>query len=282
MVAKRNVLCIMCDQLRFDYLELLWPPAAADTEYRCAGCARRAVYPRLCPVAGLRAVAHELLHRPLHALARRQLERLPAARRRAHARRPPAANSACARAWSARPTWRPTPRAWHGSASTPTSSTGVLCRNAASSPMSATTACIPTVPSRVPRYDALSPRPGYRRGEPVGGMGGFRRRRGWRIAQRLAAAACRQAGADSGAVSETPYITRRAMAFIDEAARDGAPWCLHLSYIKPHWPYIAPAPYHAIYGRDDVVPPVRSETERVDRIRCIARSWAIASQHVRA
>ncbi len=25
---------------------------------------------------------------------------------------------------------------------------------------------------------------------------------------------------------------------------DGRPWCLHLSYIKPHWPYIAPAPYH--------------------------------------
>lgn len=43
--------------------------------------------------------------------------------------------------------------------------------------------------------------------------------------------------------SETPYITRRAMAFIDEARRGGGPRCLHLSYIKPHWPYLASAPY---------------------------------------
>ncbi len=64
--------------------------------------------------------------------------------------------------------------------------------------------------------------------------------------------------------SETPYITRRAMAFIDAAARDGRPWCLHLSYIKPHWPYIVPPPYHAIYGAADVLPAARSENERAD------------------
>ncbi len=63
--------------------------------------------------------------------------------------------------------------------------------------------------------------------------------------------------------SETPYITRRAMAFIDEARRDGRPWCLHLSYIKPHWPYIAPAPYHDLY-RGEVPPALRSEAERGD------------------
>jgi arylsulfatase A-like enzyme len=64
--------------------------------------------------------------------------------------------------------------------------------------------------------------------------------------------------------SETPYMTRRAMAFIDEAAADGRPWCLHLSYIKPHWPYIVPAPYHAMFGASDVIPPVRSEEEKRD------------------
>jgi arylsulfatase A-like enzyme len=64
--------------------------------------------------------------------------------------------------------------------------------------------------------------------------------------------------------SETPYMTRRAMAFMDQAAADGRPWCLHLSYIKPHWPYIVPAPYHAMYGSADVVPPVRSEEEKRD------------------
>ena len=62
--------------------------------------------------------------------------------------------------------------------------------------------------------------------------------------------------------SETPYMTRRAMDFITEAEGDGRPWCLHLSYIKPHWPYIAPEPYASMYGADDVQPAIRSEKER--------------------
>jgi arylsulfatase A-like enzyme len=64
--------------------------------------------------------------------------------------------------------------------------------------------------------------------------------------------------------SETPYMTRRAMRFIEEAEANGESWCAHLSYIKPHWPYIVPAPYHAMYGAQDVKPPVRAEAERTD------------------
>ncbi len=60
--------------------------------------------------------------------------------------------------------------------------------------------------------------------------------------------------------SETPYMTRRAMDFI--AAAGDQPWLCHLSYIKPHWPYIVPAPYHAMYGKQHILPPVRSEAER--------------------
>ncbi|MFY1709422.1 alkaline phosphatase family protein [Tritonibacter scottomollicae] len=59
--------------------------------------------------------------------------------------------------------------------------------------------------------------------------------------------------------TETAYTTSRAIEFIEQA---GGPWCLHLSYIKPHWPYIAPAPYHDMYGPEDVPPPVRSDAER--------------------
>ncbi|GIX13482.1 MAG: phosphonate monoester hydrolase [Paracoccaceae bacterium] len=61
--------------------------------------------------------------------------------------------------------------------------------------------------------------------------------------------------------SETPWLTRQAMAFIDQAA---APWCLHLSYIKPHWPYIVPAPYHDMFGPNHVPAAVRHPDERVD------------------
>ena len=60
--------------------------------------------------------------------------------------------------------------------------------------------------------------------------------------------------------SETAYTTRRGMEFIEECG--DTPWCLHLSYIKPHWPYVAPDPYHRLYSPDDVPPPVRSREER--------------------
>jgi arylsulfatase A-like enzyme len=62
--------------------------------------------------------------------------------------------------------------------------------------------------------------------------------------------------------AETAWTTDRAMDFIREQGEQS--WCLHLSYIKPHWPYIAPAPYHAAYGADDCNAPVRADHERED------------------
>ena len=62
--------------------------------------------------------------------------------------------------------------------------------------------------------------------------------------------------------TETAYMTNRALDFLKEQGDD--PWCLHLSYIKPHWPYIAPAPYHDMYGPEDFIPVVKDEAERTD------------------
>ena len=62
--------------------------------------------------------------------------------------------------------------------------------------------------------------------------------------------------------SETAYITGRAIDFVREAGDD--PWCLHLSYIKPHWPYMAPAPYATMYGPEDALPVVRDAAEKND------------------
>ncbi|APX16804.1 phosphonate monoester hydrolase [Phaeobacter inhibens] len=65
--------------------------------------------------------------------------------------------------------------------------------------------------------------------------------------------------------SETPWLTREAMRFIEMTEQNGdQPWCAHLSYIKPHWPYIVPAPYHDMYDAEHVLPAVRSATERQD------------------
>jgi arylsulfatase A-like enzyme len=60
--------------------------------------------------------------------------------------------------------------------------------------------------------------------------------------------------------SETAYMTNRAMGFMGET-RD-RPWCLHLSYIKPHWPYMAPAPYHDMYSAGDILDANRADSEK--------------------
>jgi len=52
--------------------------------------------------------------------------------------------------------------------------------------------------------------------------------------------------------SETAYMTDLALDWI--RAQGGTPWVLHLSYVKPHWPYIAPAPFHAMFRNADVGP----------------------------
>jgi arylsulfatase A-like enzyme len=62
--------------------------------------------------------------------------------------------------------------------------------------------------------------------------------------------------------SETAYMTMRAREFIEEAG--DTPWLCHLSFIKPHWPYMAPAPYHDMYGPETFAPVVRDEAERTD------------------
>ncbi len=69
--------------------------------------------------------------------------------------------------------------------------------------------------------------------------------------------------------SETAYTTDRALDFMRQ--QNDSPWCLHLSYIKPHWPYIAPAPYHAMFGPEDSPPPARHEQERADPHRVYAQ-----------
>ena len=62
--------------------------------------------------------------------------------------------------------------------------------------------------------------------------------------------------------SETAYMVNRSMDFINESA--GEPWCLHLSFIKPHWPYMVSEPYATMYQVSDALSPVRSDEEKID------------------
>ncbi len=59
--------------------------------------------------------------------------------------------------------------------------------------------------------------------------------------------------------SETAYMTDQAITYVRRMGSQ--PWVLHLSYVKPHWPYMAPAPYHAMYSADQCLPVVRSDEE---------------------
>lgn len=60
-------------------------------------------------------------------------------------------------------------------------------------------------------------------------------------------------------LSETAYMTDRAIEFIEGAGDER--WCLHLSYIKPHWPYVVSEPYHQLVSPLDLPAPNRSEVE---------------------
>ena len=62
--------------------------------------------------------------------------------------------------------------------------------------------------------------------------------------------------------SETAYTTDRAMEMIGQLGEQS--WCLHLSYIKPHWPIAAPAPYHDLYKGAQLPAINKSAAELVD------------------
>ncbi len=61
--------------------------------------------------------------------------------------------------------------------------------------------------------------------------------------------------------SETPWLTSETLKFMETAK---GPWCAHVSYIKPHWPYIVPAPYHDMFGPNHVPAATRHASERED------------------
>lgn len=50
--------------------------------------------------------------------------------------------------------------------------------------------------------------------------------------------------------SDTAYTTDRAIRFVGQ--NRGKPWFLHVSYLRPHPPFVAPEPWHDRYKPDDV------------------------------
>jgi arylsulfatase A-like enzyme len=63
--------------------------------------------------------------------------------------------------------------------------------------------------------------------------------------------------------SETAFLADCFLGWL-ERHEDAAPWCAHLSFLKPHPPLVAPAPWHALYHPDEVPPPVRAATPEAE------------------
>jgi arylsulfatase A-like enzyme len=59
--------------------------------------------------------------------------------------------------------------------------------------------------------------------------------------------------------SDTAYLTNEAIRFVRETGEQ--PWMLHLSYWKPHLPFIVSAPYHNMYDPGEVPMPERDPLE---------------------
>ena len=60
------------------------------------------------------------------------------------------------------------------------------------------------------------------------------------------------------ALSDTVWFTERGLDHLRGAGE--RPWFLHLGYYRPHPPYCAPAPYHAMVSPADCPRPVRAPT----------------------
>ncbi|MBU8543744.1 MULTISPECIES: sulfatase-like hydrolase/transferase [Roseomonadaceae] len=71
--------------------------------------------------------------------------------------------------------------------------------------------------------------------------------------------------------SETAYTADQGIAFMEQQGE--TPWVLHLSFVKPHWPYIAPAPYHAMYSANQCLPVARHPAERGAEAHPLLREW---------
>lgn len=57
-------------------------------------------------------------------------------------------------------------------------------------------------------------------------------------------------------LSDSAYFTERALTYLK--GKGDKPWFLHLGYWRPHPPFVASAPYHAMYRPEDMPAPIRA------------------------
>ena len=80
----------------------------------------------------------------------------------------------------------------------------------------------------------------------------------WMPQGESAGGATAQAAVIPKELSDTAWFTERGLDYL--RGRNGKPWFLHLGYYRPHPPFIAPAPYNAMYRPEDMPKPVRASS----------------------
>jgi arylsulfatase A-like enzyme len=66
----------------------------------------------------------------------------------------------------------------------------------------------------------------------------------------------------AAADSETAFLTGRVLDFL--RVRQDEPWFVHLSYLRPHPPWVAPEPYDRLHDPAGMPPPVRAPSLEAD------------------
>jgi arylsulfatase A-like enzyme len=76
--------------------------------------------------------------------------------------------------------------------------------------------------------------------------------------------------------SDTAFATDAALDYI--AAHKDEPWCLHLVYLRPHPPFIAPEPYNRLYHPDSVPPFRRAASVEAEAAQHPYLEWHLSRE----
>ena len=63
-------------------------------------------------------------------------------------------------------------------------------------------------------------------------------------------------------LSDSAFFTERALTYLK--GKNGRPFFLHLGYYRPHPPFVASAPYHAMYSADEMTSPFRAASPEIE------------------
>ncbi len=78
-------------------------------------------------------------------------------------------------------------------------------------------------------------------------------------------------------LSDSAFFTEKALTYLK--GRNGKPWFLHLGYYRPHPPFVASAPYHAMYAANDMRPPVRASSPEAEARQHPLLQWYLENTH---